>query len=136
MMDSDRDNAGRFRSGAPSPNPKGRPRKASGVDAAVLDALSEKVHVTEDGERKRKSKLAITATQIANKGASGDMRAAKMAFDQARKAEERAAADVVRAPIMTQADQEIAARVIARLTKIITEGDHRAFSQAGLQPYG
>ena len=130
MMDSDRDNAGRFRSGAPSPNPKGRPRKAGGVDAAVLNALSEKVNVTEDGARKRKSKLAITAAQIANKGAGGDMRAAKMAFDQARKAEDRAAADAVRAPVMTQADHEIAARVIARLTKIISEGGYHDCSQA------
>ena len=117
-----RDRAGRFRSGMPSPNPKGRPRKSRGVDGAMLGALSEKVTVTEQGKRRRKSKLDITATQIANKGAGGDLRAAKMAFDQARKAEERAEADEVRAPVMTQADHEIAARVIARLTMFITEG--------------
>lgn len=122
-MGSDRDTAGRFRPGAPSPNPKGRPRKAKGVDAAMLGALSEKVTVTEQGRRKRKSKLDITAAQIANKGAGGDLRAAKMALEQARKAEERAEAATVRAPVMTEADHEIAARVIARLTQIIREGD-------------
>ena len=67
-----RDNAGRFRPGAPSPNPKGRPRKAKGVDAAMLGALSEKVTVTEQGKRKRKSKLEVTTAQIANQSASGD----------------------------------------------------------------
>ncbi len=118
-MNSDRDNGGRFRPGAASPNPKGRPRKARGVDAAVWGALSEKVTVTEQGQRRHRSKLDITAAQIANKGASGDLRAAKMAIDQARKAEERASSDAVRAPIMTQADNEIAARVIARLELII-----------------
>lgn len=121
--DAGRDRAGRFRPGAPSPNPRGRPRKARGVDAAVLGALSEKVPVTEQGQRKRKSKLDITAAQLANKGAGGDLRAAKLVLDQARKAEERAEAATVRAPVMTEADHEIAARVIARLTQIIREGD-------------
>ena len=128
--DASRDRAGRFRSGAPSPNPKGRPRKSRGVDGAVLGALSERVTVTEQGKRRRKSKLDITAAQIANKGAGGDLRAAKMAFDQARKAEERAEADAVRAPVMTQSDHEIAARVIARLTIFIAEGGKRDESQA------
>lgn len=129
-MTGARDNGGRFRLGAPSPNPKGRPKKARGVDAAVWDALSEKVIVTEQGQRKRKSKLDITAAQIANKGAGGDLRAAKMAFDQARKAEERADADAVRAPIMTQTDQEIAALVVARLEQIIAERISRDRSEA------
>lgn len=114
--------AGRFRPGAPSPNPKGRPRKGHGVDAAVTRALSEKVIVSEQGKRKRKSKLDVTAAQIANKGAAGDLRAAKLALDQARKAEERAEAEADRAPVMTASDHEIAARVIARLTKIISQG--------------
>jgi hypothetical protein len=121
-MAGDRDTGGRFRPGVPSPNPNGRPRKARGVDAAMLGALSEKVTVTEQGQRKRRSKLDITATQIANKGAGGDLRAAKMALDQARKAEERAEADTVRAPIMTEADHAIAARVIARLKLILATG--------------
>lgn len=122
-MTGARDNAGRFRPGTPSPNPKGRPKKSRGVDAAVLSALNEKVTVTEQGKRKRKSKLDITAAQIANKGAGGDLRAAKMAIDQARKAEERAEADIAQAPNMSASDQEIAARVIARLKLIIAEGD-------------
>jgi hypothetical protein len=116
MMAGNRDNAGRFRPGAPSPNPKGRPRKARDVDAAVLGALSEKVTVTEQGRRKRKSKLEVTTAQIANQSASGNLRAARMALDQARKAEERAEARVIRAPAMSGTDNEIADRVIARLT--------------------
>ena len=129
-MVNDRDNGGRFRSGAPSPNPKGRPKKARSVDAAMLGALSEKVVVTEQGKRKKKTKLDITAAQIANKGASGDLRAAKMALDQARKAEERAESDAVRAPIMTQADEAVVARVIARLTQFITDGGSHDASEA------
>lgn len=124
-MNDVRDKGGRFRAGSPSPNPSGRPKKGRGVDAAVMDALSEKVMVTEQGRRKRRSKLDITAAQIANKSAGGDLRAAKMALDQARKAEERAETQAVRAPVMTQADHDIAARVIARIEQVIlARGSH------------
>ena len=37
MKNGDRDNAGRFRPGVPSANPKGRPKKKRGVDAAIID---------------------------------------------------------------------------------------------------
>ncbi len=121
-MSDIRDNAGRFRRGAGSPNPKGRPKKARGVDAAMLSALAEKVVVTEHGQRRRRTKLDVTAAQIANKGAGGDLRAAGMMFDQARKAEQRAEAETVRAPIMTEADRAIVGRVIDRLKQVLTAG--------------
>ena len=121
-MTASRDSAGRFRLGTTCPNPKGRPKRAAGVDAAITRALSEKITVVEQGRRTRKSKLDVTAAQLANKGAGGDMRATKLAFEQVRKAEERAQAQATREPVMTETDQEIAAQVIARLTQIITEG--------------
>ena len=117
-----RDGAGRFRPGTPSPNPKGRPRKSRSVDAAVLGALSEKVMVTEQGRRRRKSKLEVTTAQIANQGAGGNLRAAKMALEQMRKVEERAEVQMTRAPVMTATDREIADRVVARLALILTKG--------------
>lgn len=119
FTDADRDRSGRFRAGAASPNPRGRPRKGNDVDAALMGALSEKVTVTEQGKRKRKTKLAIAATQLANKGASGDLRATKMVLEQARKTEERAQVQAVRAPVMTKSDHEIAALVIARIAKAL-----------------
>lgn len=128
--DIERDRGGRFRAGSPSPNPKGRPKKVSGVDAAVLRAISERIPVTEQGKRRRKSKLDITAAQIANKSAGGDLRAAKMVLDQARKAEERAEANTARAPVMSEADHEIAARVIDRLKLIIATGGSNDASEA------
>ena len=115
---NDRDHGGRFRAGASSPNPRGRPKKTNDVDSALNAALSEKVMVTEQGKRKRKTKLDITATQLANKGAGGDLRATKMVLEQARKSEERAQAQVGHAPVMTKSDQEIAALVVARIAKI------------------
>ena len=49
--------------------------------------LLKKIKVVEQGRRTRKSKLDITAAQLANKGADGDMRATKLALEQVRKAE-------------------------------------------------
>ena len=120
-MTASRDSAGRFRPGTTSPNPKGRPKRAAGVDAAITRALSEKIMVVEQGRRRRKSKLDITAAQLANKGAGGDFRATKLALEQGRKAEERAQVQAAREPVMTETDQEIAARVIAHLKQIIAE---------------
>lgn len=118
----DRDRAGRFRPGAASPNPKGRPKKQTGIDAAVLGAAADMITVTEAGKRKRKAKIIVAAAQVANQGASGDLRAAKLLFDETRKSEERRDAAVSRAAIMTEHDREIADRVIATLTKLITQG--------------
>lgn len=120
--DTERDGAGRFRRGAASPNPKGRPRKSKGVNDALLKAVSEKVTVTEQGKRKRKSKLEITAAQLANKGAGGDPRAAKLLLDQTRKAEEDAEANSGQAPVMTRTDREIVELVVARIAEAIKQG--------------
>jgi hypothetical protein len=83
--------------------------------------VQESVTVTERGRSRRRSKLEVAATQLANKGASGDPRAIKLALDLARKAEENTLAEAARAPVMTRSDREIADRVIARLTRIIRE---------------
>jgi hypothetical protein len=118
----DRDRAGRFRPGARSPNPRGRPRKAAGVDAALTRALAEKVSVTERGKRTQKTKLDIAATQVANKAAGGDLRAGKMVFDQARKAEERAEAERAGLPVMTKSDREIVDEIVERIRQVVSRG--------------
>src|SRR3954453_18064187 len=112
-MTDDRDQSGRFQPGQTG-NPNGRPKKHSGVDAAVTRALHEKITVTEQGRRKRKSKLEVTAAQIANKGAGGDLRAAKMAFDLAAKAEGNQQGAPAPLPLNDN-DRAIAERFIARL---------------------
>src|SRR5438270_13965883 len=112
-MIDERDHSGRFRPGQTG-NPNGRPKKHNGVDAAVTRALQEKITVTEQGRRKRRSKLEVTAAQIANKGAGGDLRAAKMALDLAAKAEGNHQGAPAPRPL-TENDRAIADRFIARL---------------------
>ncbi|WP_194954016.1 DUF5681 domain-containing protein [Sphingopyxis solisilvae] len=111
-MSDDRDGNGRFKKGV-CPNPKGRPRKAQTVSRAILDAAKGKVMVSENGKRRRVRKIEAAATQVANKGAAGDLRAGKLLLDYAARAEadERDAAPLDAA--LSLSDQEIASRFLA-----------------------
>jgi hypothetical protein len=111
--------SGRFQKGK-SGNPRGRPRKATTVDTVVIEALGKKVGVTEGGKRRRVTKLEATVTQVANKGASGDPRATKLALDLAQKAEERLAQSPTTEEL-SASDEAIVVRLMARLRRIVSE---------------
>ena len=120
VPDGPRDSrTGRFMPGH-CPNPKGRPRKAKTIGATIVGALKEAIPVTENGRRRKISKLQATARQIANKSAAGDLRATKMAFDLAQRAEQQAAAQ---SPVdrLSESDEETVQRLIARLRRIYIE---------------
>jgi hypothetical protein len=102
-------------------NPKGRPKKTRTVDASVLEALGERVTVTENGRRRRISKLQVSAKSLANKSATGDVIATRLALDLAQKAETRLGEATTRTPVMTASDHEIAERVVARLRLLIAQ---------------
>ena len=76
--------------------------------------MTSSLTVTENSKRKRISKLAANAKQIANQGASGDLKAAKLSMDLALKAESGVAAVATLLPL-TQNDRAIVERFIARL---------------------
>lgn len=103
-----------------SGNRAGRPRKSRSVDASLMKALQEPVTVTENGRRKRIPKLDVTTRQLVNKGAAGDHRATKLALDMAQKAEERAQ-QAPSSPTLSQNDEEIVARFVARLRQTFLE---------------
>ena len=106
-----------------SGNPNGRPRKKRSVDDAVIATMHEKVPVR--GSRKGTTRLEVTATRLANKGAEGDVRAAKLTMDYLQKAEERRAQAELKAPQkLTESDEAIVGRLIGRLKRIAaTEED-------------
>jgi hypothetical protein len=112
---------GRFTTGR-SGNPKGRPRKSQTVDHAILKAMGETVTINQGGRRRRRTKVDVAATQLANKSAAGDLRATKMTFDYAQKAHDRKDEGSGRAAPMTASDLEIAERVIARMRRIVEAG--------------
>jgi hypothetical protein len=113
---------GRFPAGR-SGNTKGRPRKEATVSAAILSAINKTVTANTDHGRKRKMrKLDATATQVANKGASGDLRAAKMVLDMAAKAEALEATRAVPETLFIS-DQEILEQFLADYRRHLEEGD-------------
>ena len=118
-----RDGRGRFQPGQ-SGNRRGRPRKPKTVGAAIAGAFNEKVPVTEGGKRRRITKLEAAAKQIANKSASGDPRSAKLGLELAQKAEERQRQAPAGPPKLTESDQQVAERLMARLRRVILEETH------------
>jgi replication-associated recombination protein RarA len=115
MTDGVRDDRGRFPPGH-SGNRNGRPKKPKTVSDAIIAAMNKTVAANENGRKRRIRKLDATATQIANKGASGDLRAGKMLLDMAAQAEARDAAQT--APeTLTLSDQEILDQFLAEYRK-------------------
>jgi hypothetical protein len=110
-------------------NPNGRPRRAPTTGQAILKAASAKVTVTEGGRRRKVSKLEAAATQIVNRGVSGDLRAGKMALEFAQRAEEKAAA-LPAAEQLTDSDAAIVQGLFERW-QIINRGEGREPSDTG-----
>ena len=121
MTDMTRDTRGRFPPGH-SGNRNGRPKKPKTVSEAILTAMNKTVAANENGRKRRIRKLDATATQIANKGASGDLRAGKMLLDMAAQAEARDSART--APeTLTISDQEILDDFLNQYRKHLEEGE-------------
>jgi|SRR5579884_2820991 len=112
-MSDGREMNGRFAIGNRA-NPNGRPRKNRSVNDTILREIKAPVTVTENNKRRRISKLEANAKQIANLGASGDLRAAKLTMDLALRAEGSQEGSPVPLPL-TENDRAIAERFIARL---------------------
>jgi hypothetical protein len=112
-MKDGRQGNGRFGPGNRA-NPNGRPLKDRSVRAAILRELNTTVVITENNRKKRITKLAANAKQIANKGALGELRAAKMSLDLAMKADHERGPSAPSQALGTN-DVTIVERFIARL---------------------
>jgi hypothetical protein len=82
--------ARRFQSGQ-SGNPRGRPKGARSVSSVIAAALSERVAVTENGQRRQISKLEASVKQLVNRAASGEFRATQLLLALAQANESRPA---------------------------------------------
>jgi hypothetical protein len=67
----------RFRKGR-SGNPRGRPRGSRNFASLVEEALAEPVVITENGKRKKATKLQAIVKQVVNKAAQGDHRSIQL----------------------------------------------------------
>jgi hypothetical protein len=69
--------AARFRPGQ-SGNPRGRPKGARNLSTVIASALSERVAITENGRRRRITKLDAAVKQLVNRAAAGETRATQL----------------------------------------------------------
>ena len=67
----------RFKQGR-SGNPRGRPKGALNMATVLARTLREKIVIDENGKRKTVSKLEAAIKQLANKAASGELRAVQL----------------------------------------------------------
>src|SRR5437763_13711565 len=72
-----------------SGNPRGRPCGAKNFTTLLEEALHEPVTVTENGGRRKVSKLQAIVTQLVNRSATADFRATKLVFEIVRENERR-----------------------------------------------
>jgi hypothetical protein len=72
--------SGRFKKGQ-SGNPSGRRKRSRLFSDRVLEALNEKVTINEGGRKRTITKGEALAKQVANKGASGDLKSIKFLFE-------------------------------------------------------
>jgi len=68
----------RFRKGV-SGNPKGRAKGTRNFATLFMKAMTKSVTITENGKRKKISKLEAAVTQLANDAARGDKKAIQLA---------------------------------------------------------
>jgi Family of unknown function (DUF5681) len=69
----------RFRKGQ-SGNPKGRGKGTKNFATIFMKAMSQSVTITENGKRRKISKLDAAVTQLANDAARGDKKAIQLVF--------------------------------------------------------
>jgi hypothetical protein len=115
------DKSGRFEKGQ-SGNRMGRPRKDQSVNKAIMKAATATVTATENGRRRQISKVEATAAQLANKGASGDIRAGKLLLDLAARAEAQQLSATPADTSLTPSDQDIVDRFLADYRSYLEEG--------------
>jgi hypothetical protein len=107
--------ATRFRPGV-SGNPCGRPKGARNFNTIVAATVSERLIVTENGRRKRITKMEAAVKQLVNRAAGGDTRSTQLLIGLIQASEARPPdAD----PQPSQADDDVLREMHRRLQETV-----------------
>jgi hypothetical protein len=106
----------RFANGQ-SGNPRGRPRGAKNFTTLLEEALHEPVTVTENGGRRKVSKLQAIVTQLVNRSATADFRAIKILLDKLRDIERETEPASPETAEFGEADQKMLEQIRLRFSK-------------------
>ena len=100
-----------------SGNPRGRPCGAKNFTTLLEEALDETVTVTENGGRRKVSKLQAIVTQLVNRSATADFRAIKILLDKLRDIERQTEAASPETAEFGEADQKVLEQIRSRFSK-------------------
>ena len=104
-----------------SGNPKGRPKGTLNIATVLERTLREKVIINENGRRKTISKLQAAVTQLANKAASGELKALQLLSALVRYAEERATKTGSSSSVPEEIDERVVFGILERIGVANTE---------------
>ena len=102
----------RFKKGR-SWNRNGRPKATLNMATVLERTLRKKVVINENGQRRTITKLEAALIQLANKAASGELKALQVLATLVRSAEER----VIQAPVPDSALDEVDEKVVFGILK-------------------
>ena len=100
-----------------SGNPRGRSPGAKNLKTLLSDVLNEFVIVTENGGRRKISKLRAIIKQVVNQSAKGDWRVAKMLLDFIRENERSNEPASAETSAFSEADEKVLEQLRARFSK-------------------
>jgi hypothetical protein len=100
-----------------SGNRKGRPRGAKNATTVLSEELSERVVVSENGRRRRITKLRAAVKQLVNKAASGDHRSAQLLLDEVRQGDKRHDSSPSDAHHLDEEDQSVIRGIVERFQR-------------------
>jgi hypothetical protein len=118
----------RFRRGE-SGNPHGRPKGTLNLATVLERTLREKVIINENGKRKTITKLEASIKQLADKSASGDIKAFQLLSALVRFTEERAIKTVAPNSTLDEFDEKVVIGILNRLEPT-KKGDQEDESKA------
>jgi Family of unknown function (DUF5681) len=94
---------------------RGRPRGARNLTTLLLEALDERVDVSQGGRRRKIAKRELGIAQLADKFANGDPYATKLMLGLLLEIERKPPAEPAQRPPLEEADKLVIADLLARL---------------------
>ena len=106
----------RFKKGA-SGNPRGRPKGTLNVATVLERTLCETVVIDENGQQKTVTKFEAAVKQLANKAASGDLKALQLLISLVRSTEEREMQAVEPTQTLRDTDKKVVQGIVKRIER-------------------
>jgi hypothetical protein len=101
---------------------KGRKKGSKNLRTVIKEEYDAEVEVTENGKRRKMSKMQILVRQLANKGSAGDLKATAMSFELMRRAGAFSEEPVEEAPPLDSRDLE----AVLQIAKLLSTGETEA----------